>query len=303
MTATGYDWSETDGLIGLSDLEGFGVRGRRMRTVLPWRLLLDTAAAGFRLDGADGVVRGQDLEHFVHDRRIPEVVRRSAWELYSDSDPDLVRDLRPFEPTREERADRGPGDPARWWGAAPLGGSRWLANGRRGRLGSLPGSAPVGAPAEGARGPGGSGLGGLVAAVVAVTLEPAVDAAVDRGITTWDRARSLGMPSSFVVLDLLSGQPVSLDTATLAGLAGDEAVAVVFWAAATGRPPVAGQAPESAPDDAWIDDLGLWRDGQTNRLLAGEPAWMSSRGVGGRTRCSPPNGRHPPRRTVTSTKT
>ncbi len=36
VTPTGYDWSETDGLIGRSDLEGFGVRDDRMRAVLPW---------------------------------------------------------------------------------------------------------------------------------------------------------------------------------------------------------------------------------------------------------------------------
>lgn len=176
VTPTGYDWSESDGLIGRSDLEGFGVRDGRMRAVLPWRLLLDTATDGFRLDGADGVVREWDLERFVHDRRIPAVVRQAAWDLYAAGDPDL-----------------------------------------------LP-----------------------------------------------DRARARGQPESFVVFDPLTGQPLSLDTAALARLSGDDAVAALFWAAATGRLPVAGPTPDPIPDQAWIDQHGTWRDGHTNRPLAGE---------------------------------
>jgi len=279
VAVNGYDWSETDGVIGRSDLEGFGERDGRMRTVLPWRLLLDTAADGFRLDGADGVVQGRDLERFVHDRRIPMVVRRVAWDLYAESDPDLVRDLRPFEAADEEGdegADDGPGDAVRrGWGAAPLGGSRWLATGRR-RPGGMGGGAPE--AARGAGGTGAAGLGGLVAAVVATALEPVVDAGVDRAVAAWDRARSPGMPSSFVVFDPLTARPVSLDSAGLRGRSGDDAVAAVFWAAATARPPAPGQPAEPIPDDAWIDEHGLWRDGRTDRPLVGTPPWTAAAG-------------------------
>ncbi len=167
VTPTGYDWSKADGLVGRSDLEGFGVQDGRIRAVLPWRLLLDTATDGFRLDGADGVIRGWDLERFVQDRRIPVVVRQAARELN------------------------------------------------------------VG------------------------------------------RSRASGMPETFVVFDPLAGQPLSLDTAALAGLSGDDAVAALFWAAATGRVPADGPALDPIPDRAWIDEHGTWRDGQTNRPLAG----------------------------------
>jgi len=223
VAPTGYDWSETDGVVGRSDLDGFALRDGRMRAVLPWRLLLDTASDGFRLAGADGIVRARDVERFVHDRRVPGAVRQAAWELYAESDPELVRGLHPFEAGDDYDAGGGAGgglaDAAgrSLVGGAPLAGRRsWLASGGRG---SRPGPgravvAPV-APSGSSGGPGGAGFGGLVAAVVAAALEPVVDAAVDAAagpvIAAWDRARAEGMPSSFVVFDPLTGQPVALD--------------------------------------------------------------------------------------------
>lgn len=279
LAPTGYDWSETDGVVGRSDLDGFARRDGRMRAVLPWRLLLDTASDGFRLDGADGIVRARDVERFVHDRRVPASVRQAAWELYAESDPELVRGLDPFEP------DDGDGGGEGGWlvdaagrslvGGAPMAGRRsWLASGSGGPR-PVPGG-PA-APGRSGGGPGGAGFAGLVAAVVATALEPAVDAGVDAAtgpvIAAWDRARAEGMPSTFVVFDPLTGQPVALDSGPLTGLSGDEAVAAVFWAAASGHLPGAGPPPEPVPADAWIDEHGVWRDGVTNRPLAAEPAW------------------------------
>ncbi|MEZ5408418.1 MAG: hypothetical protein R2761_10355 [Acidimicrobiales bacterium] len=285
VTPTGYDWSQIDGVIGRSDLEGFARQDGQIRTVLPWRLLLDTAADGFRLAGADGIVRAMDVERFVHDRRVPEAVRRAAWDLYADTDPDLVRGIEPFDPSRSDGGDQPGGRLADTAGRALLGpmvgrGSSWLAAGRGLSLGT--GEAPVPSPASGGSGSGGSsgaGFGGLVAAVVATALEPVLDAGVDRGISAWDRLRAAGMPTSFVVFDPVTGQPVALDAGPLAGLSGDDAVAAVFWAAATGRAPAEGVAAHPIPDGVWVDELGVWRDGTTNRPLGGEPSWAAAGGT------------------------
>ena len=280
VTASGYDWSQADGLIGRSDLDGFGVRDGQRRVVLPWRLLIDSAADGFQVGRADGVIRGRELERFVHDRRIPAVVRQAAWELYAATDPDLVRDLDPFEPSDEELDDNGLLQAAaRGFGVvgpAAAGRSSWLATGKRPpwmdpavaeplpvaryQLSFRPAGAPGGA--------GGPGFAGLMAAVVAAAAEPVVDAGVDRAVAAWDRARSTGMPSSFVVFDPRTGQAIEVPADALAGLSGDSAVAAVFWAAATGQPP-ASSSELPIPDRTWVDENGVWRDGVTNRPLAG----------------------------------
>lgn len=280
VTPTGYDWSQVDGVIGRSDLEGFARQDGQIRIVLPWRLLLDTAADGFRLSGADGIVRARDVERFVHDRRVPEAVRRAAWDLYADTDPDLVRAIEPFDPSPSGGGDRdgdGLADSAGRALVGPMAGrSLWLEGGGRApRLGT--GEVPV--PVPGSGGSGGAGFAGLMAAVVATVLEPVVDDGVDRGIGAWDRLRASGMPTSFVVFDPVTGQPVALDAGPLAGLSGDDAVAAVFWAAATGQVPAAGEAADPIPDGTWVDEQGVWRDGTTKRPLGGEPSWAAAGGT------------------------
>lgn len=295
VTATGYDWSQIDGVIGRRDVDGFAVRDGQIRVVLPWRLLIDSAADDFRLARADGVIRGRELERFVHDRRVPAVVRQTAWELYSDTDPDLTRGLRPFEPDGSERDDNGLVQAASRGlvGTLPAGAggrSTFLTTGR-GRPGGGPGvglggvePGPVepSAPA----GPGGAGFAGLLAAVVAAGLEPVVDAGVDRATGAWDRARADGMPGSFPVFDPGTGRPVEVPTESLAELAGDEAVTAVFWAAA-GRPAGAGGARPPIPDGAWVDEAGVWRNGVTNRPLAA--VLTGGAGSEGRTPLRDPN--------------
>ena len=280
VTATGFDRSQTDGLIGRSDVDGFARRDAQIRVVLPWRLLLDTAADGFRLSGADGVIRARDVDRFVHDRRVPVVVRQAAWDLYAESDPDLVRGLDGFEPTDDERGDNGLLQAAErgFVTGVPLAGrSSWLTVGRP------PGPASSREPASGGSGAaeagtGGAGFAGLVAGVVAMALEPVVDAGVDQATAAWDRIRSPGMPGTFVVFNPHTGQPVAVSSEALDGLAGDDAIAAVFWAAATGLAPGAGSAwpPGPVPDGAWVDEAGVWRDGTTHRPLVGEPRWAAA---------------------------
>jgi len=277
VTATGYDWTQIDGVIGRSDLDGFAVRDGQIRVVLPWRLLIDSAADDFRLARADGVIRGRELERFVHDRRVPAVVRQAAWELYAATDPDLARGLRPFEPDGSERDDNGLVQAASRGlvGTLPAGagGRSAFLTGGRGRPGGgglgvgLGGAGPAPVKPAASAGPRGAGFAGLLAAVAATVLEPVVDAGVERATAAWDRARADGMPGSFVVFDPGTGRPVEVPTEALAGLSGDDAVAAVFWAAA-GRPAGAAGTRPPIPDGAWVDEAGVWRNGVTNRPLA-----------------------------------
>lgn len=291
VTATGYDWSQVDGVIGRSDVDGFTVRDGQIRVVLPWRLLIDSAADDFRLARADGVIRGRELERFVHDRRVPAVVRQAAWELYDATDPDLTRGLRPFEPGDDERSDNGLMQAASRGlvGTLPAGAggrSTFLTTGQGRPGGGLGGAEPGPVEPPVSAGPGGAGFAGLLAAVVAAGLEPVVDAGVDRATAAWDRARADGMPGSFVVFDPGTGRAVEVSTEALAGLSGDQAVAAVFWAAA-GRPAGAGGARPPIPGGAWVDETGVWRNGVTNRPLAA--VLTGGGGSGGRAPLRDPN--------------
>ena len=288
LTPTGFDWSQTDGIIGRADVEEFAVKDFQIRTVLAWRILIDSATHGHNVDKADGTIRPAEVDAFLGDRKVPPLVRQALWDFYATNNDDFVRGIDPFEASDDDRrSDELRAAVAKGFVIVPTAG----LFGTGMKFAPSP-EAITSGDATSTRGAyttsnaRGTLVGAAAAYVASLLVEPIIDTITDKA----HELTSPGPPASFRIIDPTTGQPRDIDTDLLRRYGPDQLHQAIYWLAATGQPPDPNHLPPissgplnqrlglDSPDDPigisahqYLDSQGNLRWTDTNHLVSQHP--------------------------------